>query len=423
MRRRLLASLAATAAVAASLLISSAGPATAADAAAAPRRRRRRMRRAPESTPEREAPGRQIQVDRPEPQDRRDAARGRQADLRLHERHLRSSANRWPGCSRCAALPAGIHGKGPFWTNFDGSRVEATRRRREVAQPRHRPTSPGSCSRRQAPRTVATFGNVDVHPAHRHQGRQSLPPRAAAPTRRRGLRGELRVLGTQVTITPPNRRDGRPSVAAVRRFADLRRRKSRPSNDSSVRKPAPSPLCDCLADTARTGVLPSCPRPREEAVVRMQPVLVAAAAALAALTACSAPSTSPPSGTSAAHASAAPTTGPITVYTLEKPEHRNPAPITWHADSGTFFVGTWYDGSIYRGSPDDPTVRVFLEGQPGQAATGIGISGERLLVAGGTERRHPRLRPADQAAGRRVQHGVERACCTACTSPTRGTCG
>ena len=115
----------------------------------------------------------------------------------------------------------------------------------------------------------------------------------------------------------------------------------------------------------------------------MQPALGGAAAALAALTACSAPSTSPPSGTSAAHASAAPTTGPIAVYTLEKSEHRNPAPITWHADSSTFFVGAWNDGSIYRGSPDDPTVCVFLEGQPDQEATGIGISGQRLLVASG----------------------------------------
>lgn len=119
--------------------------------------------------------------------------------------------------------------------------------------------------------------------------------------------------------------------------------------------------------------------------MRMQPALVAAAAALAALTACSAPSTSPPSGASAAHGSAAPTTGPIAVYTLEKPEHRNPAPITWHAATGTFFVGTWYDGSIYRGSPDDPTVRVFLAGQPGQAATGIGVSGARLVIAGGLD--------------------------------------
>jgi hypothetical protein len=54
---------------------------------------------------------------------------------------------------------------------------------------------------------------------------------------------------------------------------------------------------------------------------------------------------------------------------LEKPEHRTPVPIVWHADSGTFFVGTFHDGSIYRGDPEDPTVRVFLEGQTGVAGT------------------------------------------------------
>ena len=57
-------------------------------------------------------------------------------------------------------------------------------------------------------------------------------------------------------------------------------------------------------------------------------------------------------------------------------------PIVWHAESGTFFVGTKHDSSIFRGRPDDPSVRVFLEGQPGQAAAGIGIAGERILVAG-----------------------------------------
>jgi len=78
----------------------------------------------------------------------------------------------------------------------------------------------------------------------------------------------------------------------------------------------------------------------------------------------------------------APTTGPVALYTLEKGEHRNPVPIVWHAESGTFFVGTKQDSSIFRGRPDDPSVRVFLEGQPGQAAAGIGISGRRILVAG-----------------------------------------
>ena len=116
--------------------------------------------------------------------------------------------------------------------------------------------------------------------------------------------------------------------------------------------------------------------------------------------------------------SPAPTTGPVSLYTLEKPEHRNPVPIIWHADSSTFFVAAWIDGTIYRGRLDDPSVRVFLEGQPDQAATGIGISGERLLVASGCTAT-PRLRPADQAADRRVHHRLADSC-TACMSPTPG---
>ena len=110
-------------------------------------------------------------------------------------------------------------------------------------------------------------------------------------------------------------------------------------------------------------------------------LVVAVTAVLAAVTACSTPGNSPPSGAPAP--SAAPSTGPVAVYTLEKPEHRTPVPITWHAESGTFFVGTMHDGSIYRGRPDDPTVRVFLMGQPGQTASGIGVSGDRIVVAGG----------------------------------------
>jgi len=118
-----------------------------------------------------------------------------------------------------------------------------------------------------------------------------------------------------------------------------------------------------------------------------RPVLVAVAAAvLSAVAACSAPAPSaadPPAADPPAAPSVAPATGPIAVYTLEEPEHRNPVPIVWHAESGTFFVGTKHDGSIYRGTPDDPSVRVFLAGQPGQAASGMAITGGRLLVAGG----------------------------------------
>jgi hypothetical protein len=89
-------------------------------------------------------------------------------------------------------------------------------------------------------------------------------------------------------------------------------------------------------------------------------LVVTVTAALAGVAACSAPGSSLPSGPPAP--SVAPSTGPVAVYTLEKPEHRTPAPITRHAESGTFFVGTMHDGSIYRGRPDDPTVRVFLVG-------------------------------------------------------------
>ena len=106
-----------------------------------------------------------------------------------------------------------------------------------------------------------------------------------------------------------------------------------------------------------------------------------AAALLTAVAACSAPS--PPTVDPPAAPSAGPTTGPLALYTLEKPEHRSPAPIVWHAESGTFFVGTMHDGTIYRGRPDDPSVRVFLVGQPGQMASGIGIAGGRLVMANG----------------------------------------
>ena len=74
----------------------------------------------------------------------------------------------------------------------------------------------------------------------------------------------------------------------------------------------------------------------------------------------------------------------LPVYTLEKPEHRTPVPLLWHEGSRSFFVGTFHDGSVYRGTLDDPTVRVFLEGQPGQSASGLAVVGDRLVVAGGT---------------------------------------
>jgi hypothetical protein len=106
----------------------------------------------------------------------------------------------------------------------------------------------------------------------------------------------------------------------------------------------------------------------------LRTVLVVATALLA-VTACSTPA-APTAPTPA-------TAGPIPVYTLDEPEHRSPVPIAWHEESRTFFVGTIHDGSVYRGSLDDPTVPVFLQGEPGQMATGIGIVAGRILVAGG----------------------------------------
>jgi hypothetical protein len=105
---------------------------------------------------------------------------------------------------------------------------------------------------------------------------------------------------------------------------------------------------------------------------------VLATAVLIAAAGCSA-SPSPPAG---APAPATPS-GPNPVYTLEKPEHRTPVPLVWHEESRSFFVGTFHDGTIYRGTLDDPTVRVFLEGQPGRSASGLAVVGDRILVAGG----------------------------------------
>lgn len=108
--------------------------------------------------------------------------------------------------------------------------------------------------------------------------------------------------------------------------------------------------------------------------MRLRTVLALAATAL--VTACGTPAPAPPAPTPAVG-------GPIPLYTLDEPQHRRPASITWHAASGTFLVGTIDDGTVYRGTPDDPTVPVFLEGEPGRAAAALGIAGGRLLVAGG----------------------------------------
>ena len=138
----------------------------------------------------------------------------------------------------------GHPGVGPFWTNFDGSRVVGTAPA-AVSSPSPDPVQERSVALAQGcrapPGTGGTFSNVQFIQRIDTRGGQSLRRHAASTHGRRGLHRDLRVLGTQVTITPPNRRDGRPSVAAVRRFAYLRRRKSRPSSDraSEIRRLRP----------------------------------------------------------------------------------------------------------------------------------------------------------------------------------------
>jgi hypothetical protein len=74
---------------------------------------------------------------------------------------------------------------------------------------------------------------------------------------------------------------------------------------------------------------------------------------------------------------------PAPGYTLEQPVHRSPVAIEWHDPSRSFFVGTYHDGTIYRGRLEDPTVPVYIEGRRGQTANGIKVANGRLYVAGG----------------------------------------
>jgi len=106
---------------------------------------------------------------------------------------------------------------------------------------------------------------------------------------------------------------------------------------------------------------------------------VAAAAILAAVPACSA-SPSPPAPAAPPRA-AGPT--PIPQYAYAPPVQRKPVTIDWDDASRSFFVGTFDDGTIYRGTLEDPVAQVFIEGRRGQSAHGIDTAGQRLYVAGG----------------------------------------
>lgn len=72
------------------------------------------------------------------------------------------------------------------------------------------------------------------------------------------------------------------------------------------------------------------------------------------------------------------------VYTLAAPEHGNPEGVAFDERSGTYFVSSVVDGTIYRGQLNDTAtpVPVFVPGGTGQAATGMKVSRGRLYVAG-----------------------------------------
>jgi hypothetical protein len=85
------------------------------------------------------------------------------------------------------------------------------------------------------------------------------------------------------------------------------------------------------------------------------------------------------------------TSSAVTVYTLAesgegKPgeiSHGKPMDIDWDATSGSFFVSTYNDGTIYRGRLNDPDVPVYIEGTSGQRAEGIAVARGLLYMTGG----------------------------------------
>ena len=156
MRRRLLASLAATAGVAASLLISSAGPAIAADTAPTP------STATPSTTPQNAgstSEGR-IPAEIKVPDGNKIVATRRGAGKQVYTCTNGKYVLREPVAvlSSPRGGPVGIHGKGPFWAHFDGSRVEASKTA-EVLQP-GTSNVPWLLLTKTASEGGGTFGNV-----------------------------------------------------------------------------------------------------------------------------------------------------------------------------------------------------------------------------------------------------------------------
>jgi sugar lactone lactonase YvrE len=75
--------------------------------------------------------------------------------------------------------------------------------------------------------------------------------------------------------------------------------------------------------------------------------------------------------------------GETRIYTLDPSTHGNPEGIASDENTGAFFVGATGDGTIYRGTLDNPRVTEFIPGAPGKEAAGMKVAGGKLYVAGG----------------------------------------
>ncbi len=71
------------------------------------------------------------------------------------------------------------------------------------------------------------------------------------------------------------------------------------------------------------------------------------------------------------------------VFTLDPSTHGNPEGVAFDPSSRAFFVGATGDGTIYRGTLDNPTVTEFIPGGPGKVAVGMKVAHGKLYVAGG----------------------------------------
>jgi sugar lactone lactonase YvrE len=73
------------------------------------------------------------------------------------------------------------------------------------------------------------------------------------------------------------------------------------------------------------------------------------------------------------------------VFTLDPSTHGNPEGVAWDRRSRSFFVGATGDGTIYRGTLNNPTVSEFIAfpADSGRSSVGMKVRRGLLYVAGG----------------------------------------